>query len=137
MDGPYNKQLSRTKSKQADLLARSFGVETDGVGTALTLGRAARKVGISTSEKTQEELFGDLVQEYSNIQIKKNIQVVADTSRPPPTEINSFKRIDPKKEKEASIDNSTTIRTSRQFFVWAGGEAGTVTVPVDFDFKPV
>ena len=135
MASGYNKQLSISDSNRSDLIAKSFGIETEGIGTALTLGRTARKLGIDTQNKSQLDVFKELEQEYKSEQNRKNTQNLITNLSPAPIETASFKRTDIIDKTPAKNDLSATASSSYQFFVWKDGTAGRMTVPVDFGFK--
>lgn len=135
MSNGYNKQLSVSSSKQADLAAKYFGVETEGVGTALTLGRAARAAGIETEGKSQLDVFEDLKVVYESEQIKKSFKCGIDSITPSPIQKSSVKFSDAASKFPPDMTSSTSAVMTSPIFVWKNGKAGRMTIPVHFDFE--
>lgn len=136
MADAYNKQLSLSESKKANFIAEYYGVNTKGIGTNLTLGRAARAAGVDTEGRTQDDVFEDLRIQYTSDQSRKNLQCVVDNLTPSPINTTSLRRSTKDTTSDISI-SPTSSNLSRQFFIWEKGVAGRMTVPIDFDFKPI
>jgi hypothetical protein len=137
MTNGYNKQLGITDSKRSKLIAASVGVESDGVGTALTLGRTARKLGVDTANKSQEDVFKDIELAYRLDQDKKSSQNLIVNLQPAPIERKNIVKRDAARNFTPEFKSESGSSSSYQFFVWKDGAAGRMTVPVDFGFKTI
>lgn len=146
MANGYNRQLSYSDSQIADLISAEYGVETDGVSTALKLGRTARAAGISTDNKTQQDLFGDLKARYDSDRQKKNQDNRFEAEKKDPVTVERKGRRDngdggggvaggKDVDKDAPVPAIAAAKLNQQFFVWRNGEVGRLTVDTPFGFK--
>ena len=144
MANGYNRQLSYSDSQIADLIAAEYGVETGGVSTALKLGRTARAAGISTDNKTQQDLFGDLKARYESDRQKKNQDNRFEAEKKDPVTVerrggrrggNDGVAGDKDVDKDAPVPAIAAAKLNQQFFVWRNGDAGRLTVDTPFGFK--
>lgn len=141
MANGYNRQLSYSDSQIADLIAAEYGVETDGISTAMKLGRTARAAGISTDNKTQQDLFGDLKARYESDRQKKNQDNRFEAEKKDPVTVERRKGRrggdggDKDVDKDAPVPAIAAAKLNQQFFVWKNGVAGRLTVDTPFGFK--